>query len=153
MSEEKTLSRRKFINLVKGAAAALGLTAITAPIIALFYPADVSETPGEPVPVGKPEDLPVGESRTVRFGRYPAIVVNLPDGLRAYSAVCTHFACIVKWDPDLEQLVCPCHEGYFDPADGSVISGPPPEPLAKLRVYEGDDGQLYISVLDEEEEA
>jgi Rieske Fe-S protein len=79
----------------------------------------------------------------VQFGRYPAIIINTDQGLRAYSAVCTHFACIVKWNPELYEIVCPCHEGYFDPYDGSVISGPPPTPLESLPVNIVD-GQIYV---------
>ncbi|UCF60200.1 MAG: ubiquinol-cytochrome c reductase iron-sulfur subunit, partial [Anaerolineaceae bacterium] len=73
-------------------------------------------------------------------GRYPALVLNTPeDGLLAYSAVCTHFACLVKWNPESGMIECPCHEGYFSPSDGSVISGPPPEPLEIIQLFIEDD--------------
>ena len=73
---------------------------------------------------------------TIPFGRYPALVIHVPEqGLVAYSAVCTHFACLVKWNPELGRIECPCHEGYFDPSDGSVISGPPPEALRAFQVF------------------
>ena len=73
---------------------------------------------------------------TVPFGRYPVLVINTPDaGVVAYSAVCTHFACLVKWNPASGMIECPCHEGYFDASDGSVISGPPPRALDKIRVF------------------
>jgi Rieske Fe-S protein len=38
----------------------------------------------------------------------------------------------VSWDPDLEQIVCPCHDGFFEPLEGRVLSGPPPAPLDAL---------------------
>ena len=81
---------------------------------------------------------------TVKFGRYPAIVINTYNGLRAYSAVCTHFACIVMWNPDINQIVCPCHAGFFDPEDGSVISGPPPTELEPLEI-EIIGGKIFVS--------
>jgi len=31
-------------------------------------------------------------------------------------------------------IECPCHEGYFNAVDGSVISGPPPTPLEEILV-------------------
>jgi Rieske Fe-S protein len=113
-------------------------------VIAYFYPKDLSETPAEPVPVCRPDELPIGEAKTVAFGRYPALVINTPSGLRAYSAVCTHFACLVKWDPAIGQIACPCHDGFFDPEDGSVLSGPPPLPLEAFHVYIADDGLIYV---------
>ncbi len=137
------LNRREFIKIIKNAAAALGITAVVAPIVGYFYPTKLEGTPSEPVPAGNLDDLPVGKSTTVRFGRYPAIVINTEEGLRAYSAVCTHFACITHWDESLGQIVCPCHDGYFDPLDGHVIAGPPPTPLEALAV-EVRDGIIYI---------
>jgi Rieske Fe-S protein len=137
------ITRREFLKIANRALATTGLMAIVGPVVAYFYPARLEEIPSEPVLVCPEDELPIGESKTVRFGRYPALVLNTPQGLKAYSAVCTHFACIVKWDPDLEQIVCPCHEGYFDPNDGHVISGPPPTPLALLKT-EVVEGQIYV---------
>jgi len=42
------------------------------------------------------------------------------------------------------QIVCPCHEGYFDPEDGSVLSGPPPTSLESLSVYI-EDTTIFVS--------
>jgi cytochrome b6-f complex iron-sulfur subunit len=113
--------------------------------VAYFYPPKLVEMPTEPVLVCPEAELPVGQSKTVEFGRYPAIVVHTPDGLKAYSAVCTHFACLVKWNSETARLECPCHAGYFSAADGSVLSGPPPKPLLAL-VAEAVDGQIYVKV-------
>jgi nitrite reductase/ring-hydroxylating ferredoxin subunit len=130
----KTVTRKDFLKLVKNVLTAFGLGAILTPIVAYFYPAKLEEMPSDPVSAGNLDEIPLGKSKTIRFGRYPAIIVNTQTGLKAYSAVCTHFACITRWDEELEQIVCPCHEGYFDPEDGSVISGPPPSPLEPLVV-------------------
>ncbi|MBA4380325.1 MAG: cytochrome B6 [Anaerolinea sp.] len=139
------ISRRDFIKLAGSLFAATGAAAILGPVVAYFYPPKLEEVPSEPVLVGKVEELPLGAAKTVPFGRYPALVIHTPDGLKAYSAVCTHFACLVKWNPDSGQIECPCHEGYFDAADGSVISGPPPAPLDAF-VAEVVDGQIYVKV-------
>jgi Rieske Fe-S protein len=136
-------SRRDFLKAGKSFLAVTGLAVILGPIIAYFYPSKLEETPSEPVLVGPESELSEGESKMVRFGRYPAIVVNTSEGLRAYSAVCTHFACIVKWDHQRYELVCPCHEGFFNPITGEVITGPPPKPLDPIHV-EVVDGDIYI---------
>jgi len=128
------ITRREFIKLVNNILAVTGTAAIVAPIVAYFYPSDLQETPSEPVRVCTVDELPVGESKTIGYGRYPALVINMPDGLHAFSAVCTHFACIVKWEAAKGQIYCPCHDGYFNPQDGQVISGPPPLPLTPIAV-------------------
>jgi len=137
------ISRREFLNLVKKFLAATGLTALFGSIVAFFYPSNLEETPSEPVLVSSEAELQINQSKTVRFGRYPAIIINTREGLRAYSAVCTHFACIVKWDPDKGKIICPCHDGFFDPVDGHVIAGPPPTPLESLPI-EIVDGNIYV---------
>jgi Rieske Fe-S protein len=138
-----TINRRSFLKLVNRLLAATGLFALTGPIVAFFYPVKLEEMPSEPVLACKTSDLPVNSGVAVSFGRYPALVINTEQGLRGYSAVCTHFACICKWDPELGQIVCPCHDGFFDPLDGHVIAGPPPTPLLELEVSVVGD-EIYV---------
>jgi Rieske Fe-S protein len=139
-NDKTTLPRRGFLKLISQLLVATGLAAILGPIVAFFWPAKLEEVPSEPVPVGPVGSIAVGESKTIRFGRYPALVLNTPEeGLLAYSAVCTHFACLVKWNPESGMIECPCHEGFFSPSDGSVISGPPPEPLEIIPLFIDDD--------------
>jgi cytochrome b6-f complex iron-sulfur subunit len=139
------ITRRDFLKLMKGAGIAIGAGAVAAPVVAYFYPTDLQIYPIEPALVCAEDELPVGESRTVPFGRYPAIVINTPNGLKAYSAACTHFACTVKWNNATGTIDCPCHEGYFNVDDGSVKSGPPPKPLLKLET-ENVNGKIYVKV-------
>jgi len=47
------------------------------------------------------------------------------------SAVCTHLGCIVQWQKERGQFLCPCHAGLFG-IDGRVLSGPPPKPLEAI---------------------
>jgi cytochrome b6-f complex iron-sulfur subunit len=128
------INRREFIKLAEGGAVVAGVALIAGPVAAYFYPKNLQETPTEPVLVCTVDELPVGESKTIGYGRYPAIVINTEAGLFAYSAVCTHFACIVKWESSKGEIYCPCHDGYFDPTDGHVISGPPPIGLTPIPV-------------------
>jgi len=138
-----SISRRDFFSILKKGLAATGLTALLGPFIAYFYPPTLEQVPSEPVRVGTIDDIPPGESLTIPFGRYPALVIHTSEGLRAYSAVCTHFACICKWDKATQEIHCPCHEGYFEPLNGQVISGPPPLPLEKITLTI-ENGEIFI---------
>ncbi len=137
------LTRREFIRLVNRGLVATGALVIAGPIVAYFYPKNLQETPSEPVLVCKVNELPIGQSKTIGYGRYPALVINTSEGLRAFSAVCTHFACIVKWESQQGKIYCPCHDGYFDPNDGHVLSGPPPTGLTNIPVNVVND-EIYI---------
>jgi Rieske Fe-S protein len=122
------------------------LAALLGPILSYFWPKTLEEVPTEPVVVGPTDMLAIGASTRVRFGRYPALVINTDaKGIVAYSAVCTHFACIVNWNPDSGMIECPCHAGFFDPLDGSVISGPPPAPLQEYAVFT-TNGVMYVGL-------
>lgn len=137
------LTRREFLKLFNKVLAVLGVSALAAPIIAYFFPAKLEETPSEPVLVGKVADLPLGVGKALPYGRYPALVINTAQGLKGYSSVCTHFACICKYEPESNQIVCPCHDGFFDPLDGHVVSGPPPTPLTEFPVRIVGD-EIYL---------
>ncbi len=144
MSEPQPgLTRRAFLKIVQGLLGVVGLGVFAAPAVAFFWPSKLEEVPSEPVAVGPVGSIQAGQSTTIRFGRYPAIVINTPSGLRAYSAVCTHFACLVKWNPTTGRIECPCHAGFFNPNDGTVISGPPPSPLTSIPISEKDN-TLFI---------
>ena len=137
------ITRREFIKLVNKGLAVTGTAAVLGPVVAYFYPSNLQETPTEPVLVCKVAELPVGESKTISYGRYPALVIHTTEGVRAFSAVCTHFACIVKWEAAKGQIYCPCHDGYFDAQDGHVLAGPPPLPLTPITVTVVND-EIYV---------
>jgi cytochrome b6-f complex iron-sulfur subunit len=144
MPEEKaSSSRREFLTFIKSLAIVGGAGALLAPLISYFWPAKLEQVPSEPVPVGSLDAIPVGGAKTIRYGRYPALIIHTPEGVRAYSAVCTHFACICKWNPETGRIECPCHDGFFSPLDGSVLSGPPPEPLNPIPTYI-EAGTLFL---------
>jgi cytochrome b6-f complex iron-sulfur subunit len=136
-------TRRDFLKIIQGAGALLGISVVATPVLAYFFPPKLVEMPTEPVLVCPDADLSAGQAKTVEFGRYPAIIIYTTEGLKAYSAVCTHFACIVKWNSQTSRLECPCHAGYFSPEDGRVLAGPPPKPLLMLAT-EVKDGQIYV---------
>jgi cytochrome b6-f complex iron-sulfur subunit len=81
-----------------------------------------------------------------QYGGSPGILIQEEDGrFKAFSLVCTHLACTVVWIPEKKEFFCPCHDGHFD-AEGSVLSGPPPSALERLRVQVKDNSILVGGV-------
>jgi len=64
------------------------------------------------------------------------------DSYVADSQKCTHLSCAVYYSKDQNQLECPCHQGFFSIADGSVLEGPPRRPLPRVAL-ERKGGQLF----------
>ena len=67
-----------------------------------------------------------------------------PDGLIAYSKVCTHAGCPVGlYQARTHQLLCPCHQSAFDVLEGArPVLGPAARALPQLPLEIGDDGVL-----------
>ncbi len=85
-------------------------------------------------------EVPINATKDVMIGPTPVIIINTRDkGFLAFSKVCTHLGCLVKYDKERQLFICPCHAGIFD-LEGNVVSGPPPKPLQKFAVrVEGDN--------------
>ena len=74
-----------------------------------------------------------------------------PDGIVAYSKICTHAGCAVSLyrvptfapvEPK-PALVCPCHYSTFDPGTGGdVLFGPAGRPLPQLPLLIDSSGEL-----------
>ncbi len=114
---------------------------------------------GQPV---NPANLGLGEQQTVAYPMNPKTRVvkdkeanntvlllkldpasldaetakSAAEGVVAYSAVCKHLGCIVSnWDKAAQILVCPCHQGRYDPKQSAkVVGGPPPKPVPQLPI-------------------
>jgi ubiquinol-cytochrome c reductase iron-sulfur subunit len=74
-----------------------------------------------------------------------------PDGVLAFSKVCTHAGCAISlfryptFEPTSKQpaLVCPCHYSAFDPrTGGEVLYGPAVRALPQLPLIARADGAL-----------
>lgn len=115
---------RGFLSLWGLGAAAVGVSFLKAP--------DAEERPSEGrVNCGPFSTLEVGQARFVRHGSAPLIVVRASETeVRAFSAICTHLRCVLRWEADSSIFHCPCHAGEFD-RNGNVLAGPPKQPLPR----------------------
>ena len=83
-------------------------------------------------------DIPVGGSIAATIGGEPVLLAQPSAGeVVAFSAICTHQACVVAAAGS--KFECPCHGSIFDAATGDVDQGPALEPLAQVPVtVDGD---------------
>jgi nitrate reductase gamma subunit len=131
--------RRSFLSKMAVAAGAVAAAIIVVPSIAFLL--GLRKAPLIWRAVGKVSDFQIGQTVEVSF----ADATSLPwagvtartaawlrrkseDQFLAFSINCTHLGCPVRWLPDADLFMCPCHGGVFY-NDGTVASGPPPKPL------------------------
>ena len=125
-----TNGRRKFLGVCLGGCAASMAAASLYPLYRYLSPRAGGGTDAKVVIPEK--DVAEGEARFFEFAGSAAVLVRKKGGeLVALSAVCTHLGCIVQWEKEQQDFLCPCHGGHYTP-DGAVTAGPPPKALAKL---------------------
>ena len=98
--------------------------------------------PGQPTPVIGLDEIAEGEAHLFRYPGPddPAVLIHLAGGeLVAFSQKCTHLGCVVFYEPEKTELVCPCHEGIFDAASGDAIAGPPERSLPAIALEVRDN--------------
>jgi Rieske Fe-S protein len=85
-----------------------------------------------PVVLAKTTDIPVGGGKILTDKK---IVITEPQSgtFKAFTAVCTHQGCIVNTVSG-GTINCPCHGSKFSIANGSVVNGPAPSPLAPVNI-------------------
>ena len=139
------IDRRKFLDWFLGTSIGAFLIAVFYPVSRYLIPPKVEESTARTVTLSlKPAEVKPNSGEIFRFGNEPAILVRTPAGyLRAFSAVCTHLACIVQYRSDLSEIWCACHNGHYD-LNGKNISGPPPKPLEQYVVNVRTD-QIVVS--------
>jgi cytochrome b6-f complex iron-sulfur subunit len=126
----ESANRRKFLvaSIVAVSTAAMGV--ILYPVYQYLAPRKETDNGGK---ISFPEsEIPAGGAKFFQFRGETGVIVRKSSGeLIALSAVCTHLGCIVQWQSDKQDFLCPCHAGRYT-TEGEVISGPPPRPLSKL---------------------
>ena len=128
--------RRSFLNWFLGTSIGGLVLLIVYPVLRFVSPPDMPEAATNQVEAGLTNDpeLVGKDFKIVRFGADPVLLFRMPDGeFRAFSAVCTHLACIVEYQGSHERIWCNCHNGEYD-LHGINISGPPPKPLESFNV-------------------
>ncbi len=64
------------------------------------------------------------------------------DKFQVFAVNCAHLGCPVRWFPQSELFMCPCHGGVYY-ADGARASGPPERGLFEYQ-YKVEGGKLLI---------
>ena len=108
-----------------------------------------SEEPPPAQRIASASAIPPGGSTLFRYptDQDPCILVRARDGgLRAYSQVCTHLSCAVVHVAEDDELMCPCHRGFFDASDGRPIAGPPTRRLPRILLEQRGDEVFAVGV-------
>lgn len=131
----------KFITLASGGIA-FGTSAI-----ALYSALPKSERSFDPARICSLEEIKPGSSKPFNYPRPSdlCLLVRKQNGeLVAYNRRCTHLSCPVdyKVHDEKEVLYCPCHNGVFSLEDGSVLMGPPPHAIPRIKIEERD-GEIW----------
>ena len=122
--------RRKFLGVCLAGATAAAAAAAAYPVFQYLAPRSGQQ--GADKLVFATADIPEGEAKFFEYAGASAVLVKSKAGdIIALSAVCTHLGCIVQWEKEKQDFLCPCHAGQYS-ADGAVLSGPPPRALAKI---------------------
>lgn len=136
--------RRRFLSqavMLFGAFFGLGTLALR--LVQFLLP---SQKPREnaAVLIGTESQIPLNQGVPLDLGGHKIIILKTDTGLVAFSRRCTDLGCLVTWDKEREQFLCPCHQGVFD-KDGRNIAGPPPRPLDRYDIVKRG-AQLYVNI-------
>jgi Rieske Fe-S protein len=159
MSSDAT-SRRTFLKLgllLNGVVGAL----LAVPVVRYLLSPATRRPPGADswISLGAVSQFPIGETRLATF-RNPVVgpsdgaTANIPCWVRrvdanrfqVFAINCAHLGCPVRWFPQSNLFLCPCHGGAYY-VDGSRASGPPERGLFEYR-YRVDRQELWIQAED-----
>ena len=153
--DRNMISRRRFLSGLSLALGALGAALVGIPIIGLFISPLIRKTPQTWRSVGAVSTFTIGTTVSVTFENtsplpWSGVTANTAAWLRrvdaqnfiAFSVNCTHLGCPVRWLPDSDLFLCPCHGGGYN-SQGDVVAGPPPNPLPQYPVRV-NNGQVEI---------
>jgi Rieske Fe-S protein len=132
----RLLSRRSLLDWMLGTSAGALFLSIGYPVVRYLSPPRVPEATTRQVEAGAVNDPEFSQRgfKIVRFGAEPVILIRVAeDDFRAFSATCTHLACIVEYQLTERRIWCNCHGGHYD-LTGRNVAGPPPRPLERYEV-------------------
>lgn len=156
--ESPALVSRRWL-LLKAGVALNGLVglALAVPIVRyLFAPVRKDSSYSSWVSLGNVSDFPVGETRLTTYRNpftrsWDGETDNVACYVRregssqftVFAINCAHLGCPVRWFPQSQLFMCPCHGGVYY-ADGSRASGPPERGLFTYD-YQIAGGRLQIN--------
>jgi Rieske Fe-S protein len=108
------------------------------------------------VSIGSIDSFPVGETRIAIYknpfnrpwdGETDGVACYVrrtrPQEFQVFAVNCAHLGCPVRWFPQSQLFMCPCHGGAYY-ADGARASGPPERGLFTYD-FKIVEGQLQIN--------
>ena len=141
---EKPVSRRSFVGWVIRGGIFATLAGMVLPALEYLWPVMGRGPSNEMEEVANESDIPVWGSKKVILSGSALLLVRTPTEIKALSAICTHLGCIVDWNDQKREIVCPCHAGVFD-SEGRNVAGPPPRPLPTYKVSVAN-GKVYVKL-------
>jgi len=145
--EKVKYTRRRFFILGATAVAGAALAGIVGGgLIAFFFPPKrFRKKIGGWQKVKPASECPEGMAVTSSYFGIPVFILREGGKVKAFSAVCPHLGCIVKWDPERKVFPCPCHDSFFT-SQGLVQKGPArPYNLLPFEAKEGE-GMVLVSL-------
>ena len=126
-SSKTDTTRRNLMKSLLGFSIVSTFAGVLTPIIGyLWPPARRTIAEGTRVRAASFAELQAAGGLVVSVENRPVILTfNQEGGVRAFSAICTHLACVCAWEASGQYIVCPCHDGRFNAQTGAVITGPP----------------------------
>lgn len=149
------ISRRKLLNrVIIGLGAAAGAV-VSVPIIAYLLSPLIKPAQQTWRDLGSVADYQIGQTVEKQIqepsplpwaGQTSQTAVwvrrDTAEQFTVFTVGCTHLGCPVRWMPDANLFLCPCHGGVYY-SDGTVAAGPPPKPLPRYTT-QIKDGHLQI---------
>ena len=136
---DDNVSRRGFLPLALGWAAATFAASASAAGALRFLIPNVLFEPSQKFKIGKPDDYADGSVTFMEDER--VFLIRKGNAFRCMSAVCTHLGCTVN---RAEQgYHCPCHGSVFDD-QGAIKGGPAPRGLEWFLVTLSKDSRLVV---------
>ncbi len=133
-TQEKTVTRREFLNYIWGASLALFLAETGGAVVWFALPRFRAGEFGGLFNLN-PDVLPKASATAapILLGAGKFWMSNTDQGFRALSQVCTHLGCLFKWVDTNHRFECPCHGSKFQNS-GTYIEGPAPRSLDRFAV-------------------
>lgn len=154
------MSRRNFFSFLCYVMGSVAATTIAIPLTAFVVSPLWEKSPEKWRDVGGADEFAIGTTSQVKFEDATSLpwagVSALtaawlrrdgPDEFIAFSVNCTHLGCPVRWLPEADLFMCPCHGGVYY-GNGTVAAGPPPLPLPRydVRLRTNKNGERRVEI-------